>query len=161
MAVLVIGVGNLQRGDDGAGLLVAQALSAKHLPSVTVEESSGEIASIVELLQTAPDVIIVDAMRSGKPAGTALWIDPLLADSDATATISSTHGFGVAQAIGLLKAMGRLPKRIRILGIEGQYFALGAPVSPQVREGISTAVRMIVRSLRAKTHPEARRRRRS
>jgi len=150
MAVLVIGVGNLQRGDDGAGLLVAQALSAKHLPSVTVEESSGEIASIVELLQTAPDVIIVDAMRSGKPAGTALWIDPLSAASDATTTISSTHGFGVAQAIELLKALGKLPKRIRILGIEGQYFALGAPVSPKVREGVAKAARMIVRSLRPK-----------
>lgn len=161
MAVLVIGVGNFQRGDDGAGLLVAQALIAKHLPSVTVEESSGEIASIVELLQTATDVVIVDAMRSGKPAGTALWIDPLLAASDAGTTISSTHGFGVAQAIELLRAMDKLPKKIRILGIEGQYFALGAPVSPKVREGVAKAVKMILRSLRSKGHGEARRRRRS
>ena len=150
MAVLIIGVGNIQRGDDGAGLLVAQALRAKGLVSVTVEESSGEIASIVELLQTARDVIIVDAMRSGKPAGTALWIDPLAAASDAGATISSTHGFGVAQAIDLLKALGKLPPRIRLLGIEGQYFALGAAVSPNVQEGVAKAVRMIVRSLRPK-----------
>lgn len=154
MAVLIIGVGNIQRGDDGAGLLVAQALRAKHLATVTVEESSGEIASIVELLQAASDVIVVDAMRSGKPAGTALWIDPLSAASDAGATISSTHGFGVAQAIELLKALGKLPPRIRILGIEGQHFALGSAVSPKVHEGVAKAVRMIVRALRPKGRAE-------
>lgn len=152
MAVLIIGVGNIQRGDDAAGLLVAQALVAKRLPSLAVEESSGEIAAIVELLQSADDVIIVDAMRSGKPAGTALWIEPLRASAQAGATTSSTHGFGVAQAIELLKALDKLPQRIRILGIEGQYFALGAPVSPGVREGITRAVRMILRSLHPKGH---------
>jgi hydrogenase maturation protease len=150
MPVLVIGVGNMERGDDGAGLLVAQALREKPARSLKVEESSGEISSIVDLLESSNDVIIVDAMRSGKPAGSTIWIDPLSGSTAVETTISSTHGFGVAQAIDLLKTLGKLPRRVRLLGIEGQYFALGAPVSPQVQRAVKTAVGMILRSVKAR-----------
>jgi hydrogenase maturation protease len=150
MSVLVIGVGNMQRGDDGAGLLVAQALRAENADRLIIEESSGEIADIVELLQTSEDVIVIDAMRSGKPAGTTVWIDPLRPSSAAESTISSTHGFGVAQAIELLRSMKKLPRRIRILGIEGQYYALGAPISPPVQEAVKTAVGLVLLAVRPK-----------
>lgn len=150
MSVLVIGVGNIQRGDDGAGLLVAQALRAENSDRLIVEESSGEIADIVELLQTSDDVIVIDAMRSGKPAGTTVWIDPLRPSSAAESTISSTHGFGVAQAIELLRSMKKLPRRIRILGIEGQYYALGAPISPPVQEAVKTAVGLVLLAVKPK-----------
>ena len=150
MSVLVIGVGNIQRGDDGAGLLVAQALRAENAERLIIEESSGEIADIVELLQTSEDVIVIDAMRSGKPAGTTVWIDPLRPSSAAESTISSTHGFGVAQAIELLRSMKKLPRRIRILGIEGQYYALGAPISPPVQEAVKTAVGLVLLAVKPK-----------
>jgi hydrogenase maturation protease len=150
MGVLVIGVGNMQRGDDGVGLLVAQELRAQKLRTLRVEESSGEIAGIVELLRTSEDVIIIDAMRSGKPAGSTVWIDPLSATSFAGSTISSTHGFGVAQAIELLRSLKQLPRRIRILGIEGQYFALGAPVSPPVQEAVKTALSLVLLAVKPK-----------
>ncbi len=148
MPVLVIGVGNIQRGDDGAGLLVAQQLRSENLPRVRIEESSGDISDIVDLLQSGDDVIIVDAMRSGKPAGTTIWIDPLRSTGIAESTISSTHGFGVAQAIELLRSLGKLPRRIRILAIEGQYYALGAPVSPPVQEAIDRAASLVKLSLK-------------
>lgn len=150
MPVLVIGVGNGERGDDAAGLLVAEALRRENIGKLRVEESSGEIGGIVELLETSDDVIIVDAMRSGKPAGTTVWIDPLRGISEAESTISSTHGFGVAQAIELLKTLKKLPRRIRILAIEGQYFALGAPVSPAVQEAVKTAVSLVLMAVRPK-----------
>ncbi len=45
---------------------------------------------------------------------------------------TSTHGFGVAQAIELARALNQLPKHLRIYGIEGRQFEIGAPVSPEV-----------------------------
>ena len=150
MGALVIGVGNMLRGDDAAGLLVAQALRHQNIRTLRVEESSGEIAGIVELLQTSDEVIIIDAMRSGKPAGSTMWIDPLSAREAAELTISSSHGFGVAQAIELLVSLKKLPRRIRILGIEGQYFALGAPVSPPVQQAVKTAVGLVAAAVKPK-----------
>ena len=68
--VLIIGIGNTYRGDDGAGNAVAQRLAGQVPPEATVIEQSGEGTALVEAWKGAQFVIVVDAMESGAPAGT-------------------------------------------------------------------------------------------
>jgi len=126
------------------------AASAKKVLELNPNFSIERMSKAMPYKNPAEIKIVIDAMRSGKPAGTTVWIDPLRPSSAAESTISSTHGFGVAQAIELLRSMKKLPRRIRILGIEGQYYALGAPISPPVQEAVKTAVGLVLLAVKPK-----------
>jgi hydrogenase maturation protease len=55
---------------------------------------------------------------------------------------ASTHGLGVAEAVALGDALGRLPRRLIIIGIEGRRFEVGADLSPEVARAVDEAVRL-------------------
>jgi hydrogenase maturation protease len=138
---LVVGVGNAWRGDDAAGLAVARRVRAL-APAVEVCELDGDVSALVGLLDGREGVAVVDAARWGAPPGTVHAIradrEPLPAGLG-----SSTHAFGVADAIELARALGRLPVRLDVYGVEGEDFATGAPLSPAVAAGVEAlAVRL-------------------
>lgn len=112
----VIGCGNLDRGDDGAGLLVARRLRAMGIPAL---EANG--LTLLDLWEPDDDVILVDAVSGGNGDDGAF---------------GSTHGLGVAEAIELARSLGRLPARLRVYGIEGQRFGMGDEMSPEVAQAV-------------------------
>jgi len=138
--MLIIGCGNRQRGDDGTGILVAERLRASGIEAIT---RLGQAADLIEAWKGADDVIVVDAVVTGAPVGTLrVWEGrPPLAPLSATA---STHGFGVAEAIELARALNCLPVRLRVYGVEGRRFEPGAEISPEVRGAIEEVVRKIM-----------------
>ena len=131
--MLIIGCGNRRRSDDGAGILVAERLRNLGIPA---ETRSGEAADLIEAWRGADDVIVVDAVVTGAPVGTVQAWDarqPLASAS----TTASTHGFGVAEAIGLAQVLQCLPARLQVYGIEGRRFEPGVEISPEVQHAIS------------------------
>jgi hydrogenase maturation protease len=52
---------------------------------------------------------------------------------------AGTHGFGLAGAIELARALDRLPPRFVVVGIEAQGFDHGAPLSAPVLAAIPRA----------------------
>jgi hydrogenase maturation protease len=138
---LVVGIGNAARGDDAAGLLAARALGGIEL--------EGDPSALIDLLDGADEAVVIDAVRSGAPPGTVRRIDvgdqPLPADVRSSA---STHLVGLADAIELARALGRLPPRVTVYGIEGERFDTGAPLSDSVAGAIDEVV-ALARSARA------------
>ncbi len=127
----IIGCGNRDRGDDGAGILVAERLCDLGIEAV---KHSGEALSLVEAWEDAGDVVVVDAVMTGRPAGTVqMWEDEIPALGIRS---SSTHGFGIGEAIRLASALGRLPARLRIFGIEGTRFDVGTEPSLEVLQAV-------------------------
>lgn len=97
-------------------------------------------------LAAADNVVIIDAMVSGAAPGTIrVWDDLSWKPLAEIRLRASTHGFGVAEALDLACALNRLPRRLRIVGIEGARFETGAPVSPDVSKGITTVVDQVAR----------------
>ncbi|MGC2182173.1 MAG: hydrogenase maturation protease [Terriglobales bacterium] len=141
--MLIIGCGNRRRSDDGAGILVAERLRNLGIPA---ETRSGEATDLIEAWRGADDVIVVDAVVTGAPAGTVQAWDarqPLASES----TTASTHGFGVAEAIGLAQVLQCLPARLQVYGIEGRRFEPGVEISPEVQLAIEeVALRIAARS---------------
>jgi hydrogenase maturation protease len=144
-ARVVIGVGNRWRGDDGAGLEVARRLEAAAPPGTRVLRHEGDGARLLELWEGARDVVLVDAARSGVAAGTLHRFDACGAPLPAALLRSSTHAFGVAEAIELARALGRLPLRLEVDAIEGVNFAAGEPLSPEVAEAVAALARSLAR----------------
>jgi hydrogenase maturation protease len=137
----VIGCGNPERGDDGAGILVAERLRQL---GVEAQVQSGEALSLIEAWNGADDVIVIDAVMTGAPAGTVhVWDDPQTPRPGASP--ASSHGLGVGEAIELARAIGRLPRRLRIYGIEGRQFEQGTQVSAEVGHAVDEVAQRISR----------------
>lgn len=133
---MIIGCGNADRGDDRAGLLVARRLRAL---GVDAREQSGEAAGLLETWKTVPagqPVIVVDAVVTGSPPGSIFRWDASAAPLSMGSIGCSTHGFGVAEAVELARALGKLPQELLIYGIEGARFELGAEPSPEVLRAV-------------------------
>jgi hydrogenase maturation protease len=129
-APVVICLGNDLRGDDGAGLEVARLLRPLLPAHVALLESDGDPAEIVDAWAGAPLAVVVDAVVSGAPPGTVHH----QAGLDARAgSRPSSHALGLADAIALGRALGRLPADLACYGIEAADLTLGRPLSPAVR----------------------------
>jgi hydrogenase maturation protease len=148
--IKVIGVGNALRGDDAAGLLVARRLKADHLPQVQISQCLGTVSAIQEAWQDAAGVIVVDAVVSGGPPGTIHRFDGHGDDMPLQLSrSSSSHGWGVAEALALGRVFQELPPVLVIYGIEGKNFDPGQKVSPEVAAAIPAAADRIRQEIQA------------
>ncbi len=101
----------------------------------------------------AEQVFLVDACVSGASPGTIRRFDVGSASMPALASESSTHGFGLAAAIELARALGQLPRRCIVYAIEGASFDTSAALSPPV----AAAVAELASQLRAEIAANVRR----
>ncbi|MGZ6764648.1 MAG: hydrogenase maturation protease [Nocardioidaceae bacterium] len=151
MSALVVGVGNPARGDDALGPLVAARVARLHLTDVEVAVAEEPLA-MLEDLATHQDVVVVDAVRGRRPHPGLVHVvrlgpAPLRSD----AAVMGSHGIGVAEVIELARALGRLPQRVTIVGVEAQVCDVGAPLSEQVHAALDDAVRAVLDALPATT----------
>jgi len=127
-------VGNAWRRDDGVGLVVARRLRGTLPAGVDVLELEGEPTSLIEAWEGADRVWIVDAVASGSEAGTLHRVDAtdVALPAELFRTSTSTHHVGLAETVELARALGRLPERIVVYGIEGARFDVGDELTPAV-----------------------------
>src|SRR5271165_7198320 len=114
--IVVIGVGNEYRSDDGAGIAVARRLRERFPTGVTILEENGEGAALIDAWQGATRVMLVDAVRSGAPPGTIHRLDAQAAPLPAGFFHYSTHAFSVAEAVELARSLGQLPSHVTVYG---------------------------------------------
>jgi hydrogenase maturation protease len=148
-SVLVIGVGNPDRGDDAVGLLVAREVAQLGLAGVDVVESQGDVSQLLELFQRHHTVFVIDAIGSGNPAGTIFCFEANGALLPRNFSSGSTHALGLAVAIDLAQTLNQLPPRLMVLGVVGQNFAIGSPASSAVEKAIPEVVDRISKEIRA------------
>jgi hydrogenase maturation protease len=145
--ILVIGVGNEDRGDDGAGLVAARQIQAKGLPYIHVVEQSGDGADLIDLWQQTQTVYLIDAMVTGALPGTVQRFDVQAGVLPVHLAQTSSHLFGVVQAIELGRAIGLLPSSLIVYGIEGQQFEHGAGLSPEAAAAAASVVEQIIHAI--------------
>ena len=135
--VLVAAVGNPDRGDDGVGPHVAQKLSGRLPAEARLVVRSGDMMSLIEDWAGFDAVIFVDAAAPKGSPGRIHRIN--LADEKLPPELSftSSHAFGVAEAIELARVLELAPKKIIVYAIEGASFDAGAPFTPEVLSAAS------------------------
>ena len=144
---VVIGVGNPLRGDDAVGPLAAAELRKRAPGHVTVLDSDGDALAMLDAWEGADTVVLVDAVRTGAPAGTVLrWElgqDPVALPE----RVVSSHGIGIAETLEMARALDRLPERLVVWGVEAAHFRHGARTSPGVVEAVREIVEEILREV--------------
>ena len=139
MKHVVLGVGNAFRGDDAVGLAVAERLRGRVPAGVEVVPCELEPSRLIDAWEGAASALVVDAVDSGAPPGTVQRFDASEAAVPARTFRSSTHALGVGDAIELARALGRLPERVVVYGVEGLEFAAGEGLTPPVAAAVERA----------------------
>ncbi len=127
--ILIIGIGNLLRSDDGVGIHAAQALAADPPPGVEVVDAGTDVLSALPFLESADSVLIIDAVQAGGAPGTIYRF----AENEIPAqrAASSAHA-GNLLAARWLQAPGTRWPEILILGVEPRDLDYGLDLSPPV-----------------------------
>jgi hydrogenase maturation protease len=143
--MLVIGVGNTYRGDDGAGPAVIAMLRSEELPGVRLLECDGDCSALLDAWQGADVVVLIDAVSSGAQPGTIYRFDALAQPLPRQVSFQSTHAFGVAEALALGRTLGQLPASLILYAIEGKNFANGTGLSPEVEPAVQEVAQQLKR----------------
>jgi len=142
---LIIGIGHRLRCDDAVGPLAVERLIARGLQAL---EHCGEGLGLISVWQAADRVIIVDAMESGAAPGTIRRFDAASAPLPAATFRSSSHLFGLGEAVETARALGRLPATLIIHAIEGRHFGFGTDPTPDVLAALDVVVENILKEER-------------
>jgi len=141
---VVIGIGNLDRGDDAFGRIVAARLRGRIPEHVSLFEEDGEATALLDRLGDADAAILIDAAISGGEPGQIRRFDAACEPLSAAKFGMSTHGFGLAEAIELARILGKLPGRCIVYAVEARSFELGAPLSPELARAVDEVLAWVI-----------------
>ena len=146
-AAAVIAVGNPLRADDGAGVEVVRRLAGRVPAAVRLIELGGEPAELLDAWNELGTAVLVDAVRTGGEPGTVHSFDASTEPLPARTGSASTHGLGLAEALELGRALGRLPARVVVVGIEADDRTMGGELSRPVQDAIEDAAETVLAEL--------------
>jgi hydrogenase maturation protease len=132
-SVFLIGVGNRNRGDDAVGLLAVDEVVAAGT-YVRTYFASGDLSDLALRWQPGDDVVVVDAMISGRPPGSIVEIDALATKLGTEGGLVSSHGVGLAEAVELARMLDRLPRSLKLIAIEAASFGHMEEPTPAVAQ---------------------------
>lgn len=135
----VIGIGNPDRGDDGAGPAVIRALEEAGPPAhVKLTRLGGDLLALLDCFDGVHAAVLVDATRSGALPGTIRRLDASQRRLGAEAgTFVSTHAMSLADVVELGRSLGRLPPVLKLYGIEAQRLDTGTPLTAPVAAAVA------------------------
>ena len=145
--ILVIGIGNEFRRDDGVGLAVAREVGKLEFPDVRVMEASGEGASLMEAWKDFGIAILIDAANSDRAPGTIHRFEPKNETVPANFFHYSTHRFSVAEAIELAKALKTETPDLILYGVDGADFGNGEGLSEAVEKEVQEVLIRIIHDI--------------
>lgn len=151
--ILVAGIGNIFKGDDGFGVAVAQLLADRKLPPEirVVDFGIRGLDLAYALLDGYDAAVLVDAVQRGAAPGTIQVIEPAPPDAgEPPETALSPHAMDPQSVLRLAALLGDPCRRILLVGCEPESFgdeefgtmALSAAVAAAVSEAADTVERL-------------------
>jgi hydrogenase maturation protease len=151
--VVVIGVGNEYRRDDGAGPAVVARLRGRVPPGVELMLTDGEPARLIEAWTGAALAVVVDAVRADPPRPGRVHRFVPGRPIGRPARTASSHGFGLDDAVRLALAVDRMPGRLVVHAIEADDLSQGTGLTPLVAAAVGDVARAVLSDIRDQGTP--------
>jgi hydrogenase 3 maturation protease len=135
-STLILGIGNVLKGDDGAGPLVCQRLKEAKISAGLIDAGTVPENYIQRITKKAPrTLIVIDAIDFGAKAGTIRIFEPEQLNS----LVISTHALSPRLFIDIIRRSIQLD--VYFIGIQ--------PVQTQLGQALSAAVGKAIEKLSA------------
>jgi len=148
-SILLLGIGNVLMGDEGVGVHVVRELERMGLPE-GVECLDGGTGSflLLEPMQRAGCVILIDATVDGKPAGSVTKLKPKFS-SDYPKTLTA-HDIGLKDLLDAAYLSGA-PLDVTLFAVSIDPPAgIGMELSPGITRRVPEIAQFIVDELRTR-----------
>ena len=152
LTTLIIGCGNLLRGDDAAGPIFVRRMWQRGLPAgVRCADGGTGGMDVAFQMRSVPHVILVDAASSGSAPGTIFELPGEEVEQLPPLTGINPHSFrwDHALAFGRWLLKEDYPDRITVYLIEGQSFAIGQELSTPVDRAVDQLIERLLDTLGA------------
>lgn len=143
---LVVGCGNLLRGDDAAGPVLVRLLAERGTPEgLRLIDGGTAGMDVAFAMKGARRVVVVDASSIGVDPGTVHRV-PGAELTDLRPPEGNLHRFRWDQALGFAQWLlkDEYPEDVTVWLIEGESFEIGAPLSPAVQASVEQVASSIV-----------------
>ena len=149
--VLVAGMGNDLRQDDGFGIVVVRRFFEEGVQEgVRLYESGiAGIGLVQELMDGYEALVIVDATDRGEEPGTVYLLEVEVPDAEEFTEesrqefLADTHLTVPSKALTLARALKILPPKVYILGCQPKEHELGMDLSEPVERGVAEAIQRL------------------
>lgn len=142
--IAVLGIGNIDRGDDAVGVRVAERLAGRLPPGVTLAVCRGDFLGLVADWANCDALICVDAAAPMGAPGRIHRVDAAKDELPPRPRLASSHAFGLAEAIALVRQLDGLPGSTIVYAVEGRCFDAGGTMAPQVAAAVETVIERIM-----------------
>jgi hydrogenase 3 maturation protease len=130
-STLILGIGNILKGDDGAGPLVCERLKAAKISAGLLDAGTVPENYTQRIIKKAPrTLIVIDAIDFGAEAGTIRIFEPEQLNS----LVVSTHTLSPRLFIDIICRSIQLD--VYFIGIQPAQTQLGQPASAAVSRAI-------------------------
>ncbi|MFO0939606.1 MAG: hydrogenase maturation protease [Pirellulales bacterium] len=149
-STLIIGCGNLLRGDDAIGPVLIRRLWQRGLPPGCLCADGGTGGMDVAFqMRNIPHVILVDASKTNSPPGSIFEIPGEEVEQLPPLTGINTHSFrwDHALAFGRWLLKDDYPERITVYLIEGERFEIGEQLSDTADRAVDLLIERIYNTL--------------
>ncbi|MCB2060050.1 MAG: hydrogenase maturation protease [Novosphingobium sp.] len=135
--VLVLCLGNSDRGDDGIGPAVAAKLDGRLPDGTALSVRSGDMLALIEDWEGFSALVCVDAAAPMERPGTIHRMDLGEQELPRDMAFVSSHAFGLPEAVALARTLGLAPPNIVVYAVEGASFEAGAPMTQAAAQAIA------------------------
>jgi hydrogenase maturation protease len=144
MGKFVLGMGNVLLRDEGIGCHVVHALEGIPLPDVEIIDG-GTCPDVLQLVENADKLVIVDAVRGGGTPGQIYRFHP----EDITLAqkpFLSLHDVGLVDSLRLMQLWRNIGEAV-IIGVEPKEISWGLELSPELQEKMPQIIGTILSEL--------------
>jgi len=148
-SVLVLGLGNPLRGDDGVGPRLVEELTRRRLPEgvMALDGGTGGL-DLLQVLEGWQRVVVVDAADVGREPGQFVRFTPDQARLAQAAERFSLHHAGLGEVLALANALGRALPHMVIFGVQPAEVGWREGLSPAVETALSALVDAVLEEIK-------------
>lgn len=140
--ILIIGVGNPFRSDDGIGPAIIKILQAENNPDFVLVDGGTDGLALLDQLAEYEKSIIIDAVQMLEAPGVVKSFTPAEAKIKIKSDVLSTHGLGLAETLKLVDELN-IKTKIKIIGIQPQNVDFGDGLSDEIKNQIPQILKLI------------------
>ena len=142
MRVVVIGLGNEHRRDDGVGPAVAAEVAARRPPGIRVLTCAVEPTAILDAWDGADLAVVVDAAAG--PDAVPGQVRRCAIDEVVDPGALSSHDLNLVQTYELARVLDRAPRRGVLLTVDVADTRHGVGLSSAVAQAVPAAAAMVL-----------------
>ncbi len=146
-SIVIIGIGNLLKQDDGIGLHAVRYLQGKIPEGVELVEGSTYAADLLPALENRSTAIFIDGLEAGEEPGAVFRFTPQELSPNRNNRSVSVHDFGVYELLDAALLLDQSPDEIVIIGVQVKELGTGFELSEELERALPHIHRLVLEEI--------------